>query len=144
MHDDAQPSSLAPGAGPKPPARTIVVDDFPDIAGVLCTLLSIEGYACRLATSGEQALAYCEVEQFDVMLLDYQLGGITGLDVAQALSRHPHRPLWIIVISAQGRPLFEEALARGEIDDYLMKPADCEEVLSRVALGLGKKLSLRQ
>ena len=62
-------------------ARILVIDDEAAIRESLEVLLTLEGYAVRMANDGEQGLRVLELENFDLVLLDLALPGQSGLEL---------------------------------------------------------------
>lgn len=111
--------------------RLLLVEDDPELAGMLEALLVGEGYVVELASDGQRALHLGLSREFDVMLLDRGLPALEGLDVLGRLrSRGRHVPT--LVLSALGQPGDRvEGLDAGA-EDYLGKPFDVEELLARL------------
>jgi two-component system OmpR family response regulator len=63
----------------------LVVDDLPDAAESLATLLDLYGFPARAATGGADALAACAAELPDVVVLDLLMPGVDGCAVARRL-----------------------------------------------------------
>ena len=71
--------------------RILVVDDELVVLTVLREALHRGGFSVRTAASGEEALAVLKEEDFDLVLTDKNLPGVTGLEIAQyARTRNPH------------------------------------------------------
>ena len=108
----------------------LVVEDDPDINRLLCTVLGNEGYDCRAAFSGSEAELWATQYNYDLVLLDLMLPGLTGENSSRrcAKKRHHahHRALGQ---SGAGGP--GERAAAGA-DDFIPKPFDNAEVLARV------------
>jgi len=66
-------------------ARILVVDDEPEIRELLELTLAAEGWLVEEAASGPEALERCRREHFDMVVLDYLMPGMNGLDVARHL-----------------------------------------------------------
>ncbi len=110
-------------------ARVLIVDDDPDFGTVAKNLVELEGYAAALATNAEEALQLCAAQEFDVILLDLQLGATSGLDVLQDLhQRWPDLP--VIVVTAHGSLESAAAAVRGHAFDYIGKPFPTSELLT--------------
>jgi two-component system capsular synthesis sensor histidine kinase RcsC len=92
-------------------ARVLVIDDEESIRVFLAAALTHLGCRPRLAASGEEGLAVFAGEPFDIVLTDVGLPGISGEEVARAISeRSPHTPVmlltgWGAQLAAQGKPL---------------------------------------
>jgi response regulator of citrate/malate metabolism len=104
--------------------RTLIVEDDPAVAEVNRGYLDrIPGFAVAgTAGTGNAALAALERSEIDLMLLDFNLPDISGLDVCRALKARPGPPVDIIAVTAK-RDLetVRTAVAQGVIQ-YLIKP----------------------
>ena len=108
--------------------RVLVVDDEENIRLVLRTMLRKHGYEVQVASSGEEALERSETFGPDYVITDIRMGGMTGIDLAKALSEREGAPT-IIVMSAYGSvDLALEAMKAGAYD-YVSKPFKQDEVL---------------
>ncbi len=116
-------------------ARILIIDDREDNIAALARILSRAGYAiCISVTDPAEALGNIADLQPDILLLDWHMAPISGLDFIQALkSRIPVDEMPpILVLSADTTPATRrEALAIGA-SDFLSKPLDPSEVLLRV------------
>jgi CheY-like chemotaxis protein len=79
--------------------RVLVVDDTADVRFMVTLQLATPGVTFEEAAAGEEALARCESESFDVIVLDYRMPGLTGVDVARKL-REQDYPGSIVIYSA--------------------------------------------
>ena len=108
----------------------LVVEDDGDINNLLYKILSKEGYNVRQAYSGSEAKMCLELYDFQLVLLDLMLPGVTGEELISQLRKVKTMP--IIVISAKpGLDIKIEVLRLGA-DDFISKPFDVNEVLARV------------
>lgn len=108
----------------------LVVEDDGDINNLLYKILSREGYNIRQAYSGSEAKMCLELYDFQLVLLDLMLPGVTGEELISQLRKVKTMP--IIVISAKpGQDIKIEVLRLGA-DDFISKPFDVNEVLARV------------
>jgi two-component system, OmpR family, KDP operon response regulator KdpE len=111
-------------------ARVLVVDDEPEVRRALRTSLGGRGYDVQLAPTGEEALAEFERHRPDLVLLDLQLPGLSGLDVCEQIREVSDVP--IIIMSVRGEePTKVRALDLGA-DDYVTKPFGIDELLARM------------
>jgi heavy metal response regulator len=111
--------------------RVLLAEDEPAIAGFIRQGLSEEGYAVDVAVDGEEAVAWPDVSEFDVIVLDIMLPVRDGLDVCRTLrERGLQTPVLMLTAkdSVQDRV---RGLDSGA-DDYLVKPFAFAELLARV------------
>lgn len=111
-------------------AHVLVVEDDPDINRLLCRILTDGGHDCRPAFSGSEAMLLAERYQYDLVLLDLMLPGLSGEACISALRKGSTMP--ILVLSAKvGVEDRVNVLGLGA-DDFIPKPFDNAEVLARV------------
>lgn len=119
----------------------LVVDDEEAMREILCRILQREVYECVAASSGKEALEKAAVQDFDVVLLDILMPGLSGVDVLRRLvERHP-RPQVIMVTSAVDIDMIQEVMRLGACD-YVVKPFNTHDLLGRVEKALEKKRAL--
>jgi DNA-binding NtrC family response regulator len=102
-------------------ATILVVDDERSVTNLLSEDLGEEGYSCVTADTGEDALKRLSEDNFDVVLLDLKLPGMSGMDVLkEAKSIYPG--VAVIVVTAAGdAQTAVEAMKIGAVD-YITKP----------------------
>lgn len=111
----------------------LLVEDEPAQSEVLIYNLEAAGYAVQRAETGDDALAQVALAPPDVILLDWMLPGLSGIDVCRALKSQPEtRAIPIIMLSARSEePDKVHGLETGA-DDYVIKPYSMAELLARV------------
>ncbi len=110
--------------------RVLAIDDNPQVQKLVTVNLQARGYIVQTAGSGEEAIDLFKVGQFDLVLLDLVLPGISGIEVCMWIRQQSDLP--IIVLSAhEDEELKVRALDAGA-DDYVTKPFRQEELLARV------------
>lgn len=112
------------------PYQILVVEDDNSINDLLCTILKKEGYQVTSAYSGTEAKLRLEQGEYDLLLLDLMLPGITGEELLDTLRKDKTIP--VIVISAKTAMGDRVSVLKGGADDFISKPFDVEEVLARV------------
>jgi DNA-binding NtrC family response regulator len=123
-------------------ARVLVVDDERLIRWSLVQSLEQAGHQVCEAADGEQALVLARRERPDIVLLDFRLPGISGMEVL-GLLRAELADCSVVMISAHGTlELAVEAMKQGAVD-YLRKPFSAEEVELLVGR-LAQSLKLKQ
>ncbi len=124
-------------------ARILIVDDEPGIRASLSEVLLQEGYQVVSVDSGEAAVSILETEQFDLMLLDVMMPGISGVDVLR-VARQFTPEMKVILLTAHGTlETAVEALRLGA-HDYLLKPASAHDILASINRGLARRAELQQ
>jgi DNA-binding NtrC family response regulator len=115
----------------------LIVDDDDAIRGMLYDLLS-EKYQCNTAGMAEEALQYIEVEQYDAILTDIAMPGLTGVELLQRV-QESHNGTPVILISGKGSEQDPKALIDLGAFAYITKPfnlEDIEEVVERAIQSL--------
>ena len=111
--------------------KLLLVEDNRELASWLKRLLNQSGYAVEQAYSGEEATMLLMTQEYDAILLDLTLPGISGQAVLKGLRRKDD-PTPVLIISAQDTlPDIVEHLNLGA-DDYLAKPFDITELEARL------------
>lgn len=119
----------------------LVVDDEKGQREIIATILSGAGYDVTTASSGEAALRFVAERHFDLVLTDYLMGGMSGLDLLRELT-NIDRSIMVVLISAHGTvDTAVDAMRLGAFD-YLQKPYDRDKLLETVSRALGKLESL--
>ena len=112
----------------------LVVDDEAQIARVLKTALSSQGYGVRTAGDGEEALTEMRNWSPDLLITDLRMPKMDGLELCRRVRTESRIP--IIVLSVKGEETIKvEALDAGA-DDYITKPFSINELLARVRAAL--------
>ncbi len=114
----------------------LVVDDSGSQRHILKVFLSRWGYRVIEAASGEEALAICEAHQLDVIISDWMMPGMSGLEFCRAFRALPDRPYgyFILLTSKSEKPEIARGLDVGA-DDFVSKPVSSSELLARVRAG---------
>ena len=122
--------------------RILVVDDEPDITGLVAYHLARAGYRVSTATNGKDALKSAREERPDVVVLDLMLPGVSGYEVLQELrKRKETSEVGIILLTARREEVDRiKGLSLGA-DDYLTKPFSPQELTLRVAAVLRRLAS---
>ena len=110
--------------------RILVVEDDAPIAELLAYRLKKEGYEVGVAGTGMKAIQMATSGKPDLVLLDWQLPDISGLDVCRRINEKLHIP----VIMVTARNMVEDKVLGLEAgaDDYITKPFDVREVVARI------------
>jgi two-component system sensor histidine kinase/response regulator len=120
----------------------LIVDDFPGNIQVLGTALLPLGYKLEFATQGKQALDWVKRKQFDLILLDVMMPGLSGFDVCKVIRQMPEYddvPVIFLTAEKQNKSLIEGFDSGAQ--DYLTKPFETNELLARVKTQLQLRAS---
>jgi two-component system response regulator MprA len=110
--------------------RILIVDDDSRIRDVLRRQLSYEGYQVELAGDSKEAFARVADNPPDLVVLDWMLPGMDGLEICRRLRQVDDMP--IIMLTAKGTLDDKIDGLDSGADDYLVKPFEPEELLARV------------
>lgn len=123
-----------------PLSTVLIVDDDQAIADTLAVIFRMHGYDARVAYSAEAAIESIASCVPDLALLDVNLPGMNGIDLAIVLKdNHPECHLLLISGHASTRGLMEEAARKGHVFDILTKPIHPTFILERVKGLLGAR-----
>ncbi len=115
-------------------ATILVVDDEPQIRRVMRTSLTSEGYAVLEARSGEEALETLRRERPDLVLLDINMPGISGLETCREIRSNSDVP--IIMLTVRNTEKDKVRALDAGADDYVVKPFGAGELLARIRAAL--------
>ena len=110
--------------------RILVVDDEKKIVDIVKAYLERERYQVTVAYNGEEALDMAREQQPDLLVLDLMLPGISGWDVCRILRKESDIP--IIMLTARDEVTDKIVGLELGADDYVTKPFDPKELVSRV------------
>jgi two-component system alkaline phosphatase synthesis response regulator PhoP len=110
-----------------------VVDDEAHIVQVLSFKLRNAGYEVLTAVDGEEGLEKATEHRPDLIITDFQMPYMTGLELCRALAeQETTRSIPVLMLTARGYALDEEDLELGNIRDVLSKPFSPRTILSQV------------
>ncbi|MGO9837057.1 MAG: response regulator transcription factor [Polyangiaceae bacterium] len=123
------PSASSAGAG----ARVLLVDDERDIREVVGAMLEAVGLSVESANSAEEALERVRGQSYDLVMLDWNLPGMTGIELCRLIRKDPSlSTLPVLFLTAHAAPQdVVEAFASGA-DDYVVKPFRAPELGARI------------
>lgn len=111
----------------------LAVDDEVHILELLSYNLERDGYHVLKAETGEDALETLEKEKVDIVLLDWMLPGIDGIEVLRRIRANKAlRTLPVIFLTAKGDEISKVVGLEVGSDDYLVKPFGVHELLARI------------
>jgi two-component system phosphate regulon response regulator PhoB len=114
-------------------ASILIVEDEEPIQILLTYNLQAEGFRVRATANGEDVAHLVNEERPDLIVLDWMLPGISGIEVCRLLRSRPEtREIPVIMLTARGE---ENERVRGlatGADDYIVKPFSVPELLARI------------
>lgn len=118
--------------------KILIIDDEASICSALKGILEDEGFLVRTAESGEQCLELLKSQNFDLVLLDIWLPGMSGIDVLKKIKAMEESPQ-VVMISGHGT--IETAVTATKLGahDFLEKPLSLEKVVLTVRNALRQK-----
>jgi DNA-binding response OmpR family regulator len=111
--------------------RVLIAEDDPALRAGLVDALDQEGYVALGARDGGEALALCERQSFDLLILDVMMPVQSGYDVCRAL-RAKGKRLPILMLTAKGEEVDKVLGLELGADDYVTKPFSLRELTARV------------
>ena len=111
--------------------RILVVDDEPSIVDAVATALRYEGFEVGEAANGRQALSSVAQHEPDLIVLDWMLPDVDGLEVGRRLRARGFKSAILFLTAKHATENKVEALRAGG-DDYVTKPFSLAEVVARV------------
>ena len=121
--------------------KVLTVDDFPTMRRIVKTLLRQLGYSnISEAEDGLAALAKLKQEKFDLVLLDWNMPKMTGLELLKAIRADENmRQIPVIMITAEGRKEDVIEAAKAGVNNFIVKPFTAETLEEKLAKVLDKK-----
>jgi len=121
-------------------ARILIVDDERDFCDILFHLLKQEGFLPTVAYSGQSAIEMMRLGMPDVVLLDFKMPGVDGMEVLKiSKTIDPHIP--VIMISAFGGVEGAVRSIKEGAFDYLQKPINNRELVKKIRKAIGIRAS---
>ncbi len=123
----------------RPTARILIVDDEESIRNGVSRRLQAEGYTCTMAASGNEALAEASGQDFDLVLMDIKMPGLSGMEVLpKLLAEHPDASV-VMITAVNDTQTAVEAMKLGALD-YVTKPFDVDSLVMRVEKALERRM----
>ena len=126
-------------------ATILVVDDEPAIRQMLAFALAGDGHRCIEAADAAEANAVFTGSHPDLILLDWMLPGISGVDFARRIKRDPAtRNIPVIMLSAKGEEADKIRALDTGADDYITKPFSTKELLARIRAVIRRSVTIEE
>ncbi len=129
---DTTAESYMPSPDPtyeQPPRKLLIIEDNPDVARVLQTVLELAGHQIEVSHTGDRGLEKAIEYQPDAILCDIGLPGLSGYDVARRLRDDPElKQIHLIALSGYAGPDDIARAKRAGFDHHLAKPPKLDEI----------------
>ena len=114
-------------------AKVFLVEDEQSIVTLVEYSLKSEGYKVLVSSNGEEALSEIKKEEPDIVLLDWMLPDLSGLDICKLLKKdEKFKHIPIIMLTAKGQEEDKVAALNAGADDYITKPFGNAEMIARI------------
>jgi signal transduction histidine kinase len=120
------------------PPRVLIVDDEESVTITIAAILEMDGYSVATALRGADALDMIAAEEFDLVLTDLRLDDFDGMEVLAAARRRSAETVGIVITGYASIESAVTALREGAYD-YMLKPADVEDLRATVARGIERR-----
>lgn len=122
--------------------KALVVDDEIHIVQVVAIKLKNNGFDVTTAENGQQALDAVKADKPDIIITDYQMPGLTGVEMVEKLRENEEtKELPVIMLTARGFAIDEDKQQELNIAACLSKPFSPREVLGCIENVLGQSVS---
>ncbi|MPT47063.1 MAG: response regulator [Sphingobium sp.] len=121
----------------------LIVDDIEDNRVLLARALKSSGYATIMASSGREALAIITEKAPDIVLLDWMMPELSGLETLRAIREmHPSSHLPVIMCTAVDEEMSVVAAINAGANDYVTKPISLPILRARMAVHLEQRATI--
>lgn len=113
--------------------KVLIVEDEPDLAQTVRDRLDVNGYTTITAANGEEGLEKAIQEKPDVVLLDVNMPVMNGLEMLEALRKHPGGTDCVVIMVTVHSQKQDVARAKAcGIEDYIVKPFELGELIEKI------------
>jgi len=107
--------------------KILIVDDEPNVCDFLAEYLIYKGFEARISQSGLEALQRIEVEDFDLILLDLIMPGMSGIEFLEIMKEMDRKIPVIIVTGLRDKNVANDTMEKGAVD-FIPKPIDLDRL----------------
>ena len=112
------------------PSKILIIDDDVELVTLLVDYFTLEGFEATPAHSGTEGLQALESKEFDLIILDVMMPGISGVETLQRIREKWRTP--VLMLTARGDPVDRILGLELGADDYVPKPCSPRELVARI------------
>ena len=124
-------------------SKALIVDDEPDICEILNDYLVLKGFETEIIHSGEEALEILSTGLPDLMVLDVNMPGISGIGVLREMKKRSYQVAVFVLTGLRDIDTAKEAMACGALD-FLVKPVDVTLFSSSIDFVMKKQMLIQK
>lgn len=118
--------------------QILIIEDVADVAQMFARFLESKGYGCAVAGGGQEGIQLFEAGDFDLVLADLMMPGVSGLEVAERI-RKRNRLVPMVLVTGQGDDVLVGPSAKhAGFNDVVFKPVVPDELLAKIRGLLGE------
>jgi DNA-binding response OmpR family regulator len=110
----------------------LVVDDDPDISMMLKLMLEYKGYSVTVLSKVEETVKTLEGNNYSMAIIDMLLSGVSGIDICSRI-RNNQSTAQCPVLMISAHPNAKEICLKAGADDFISKPFDMNDILSKIS-----------
>ena len=114
-----------------PKVKVLLVDDEVEFCSALAERLRLRDYDARAISRAEDALTIIQRDPPDVVLLDFKMPGMDGIEILK-LIKNMHPSVEVIMVTGHGDTQSREEVMNSGAFDYIMKPIDIGELILKI------------
>lgn len=115
--------------------KILLVDDEIEFTSTLSERLELRGYDAKTAEDGESGIGRIMAEEFDIVVLDLMMPGLSGLETLKQI-KVINSELPVILLTGHGSTKEGMEGMRLGAFDYLMKPLDIDELIKKITMAV--------
>ena len=124
------------------PSKILIIDDDVELVTLLVDYFTLEGFEATPAHSGTEGLQALENKEFDLIILDVMMPGISGVETLQRIREKWRTP--VLMLTARGDPVDRILGLELGADDYIAKPFDMLALMVRMEKVLRRSGKFRE